>query len=222
MAILKGKITVTKDMNVVNFEVSRGARALYMGDVECVPSGPINFIKVPLLIPDYHSLSLLIDGRVRDYERSYINSLSSPAAVELFASILGILYMGGNVVMYFPEENTDLNYSDVLLIHIQKTYGITVESRSTAYMYDTRYDNFNARLLFLYNIITPLDYIMMVDNLTDVDINKLKDSPLMVEWQMPINIDNANFVRILGEKKNQFIQYGHVLEPVMTKLETGK
>lgn len=218
MQIINGRILATKDINVVNMEVSNGARPLYMGDVESMPNVPFEFIKVPLLVPDYNALSLLIDGRLRDYERSYINTLKSPASVELFASIIGILHMGGNIVMYFPEENEDLNYSNILLNHIRTLYGITVQSRTTAFFYDTRYDSFNARLLYLYNIIGPVDYVMMTEDITDVDIEKLK-LELAPMWNIPVNVNNQEFVRILDEKKHEMLTYGHLLEPIMIKIK---
>lgn len=218
MSLINGRIIVTKEMNIVNIEVSNGARPFYMGDVESIPNAPFEFIKVPLLIPDYNALSLLIDGRTRDYERSYINTLSSPAAIELFASILGILYMGGNIVMYFPEENSDLNYSNILLNHIRNVYGITVQSRTTAFFYDTRYDGNNARLLYLYNIIGPVDYVMIAEDIMDVDIGKLRVE-LAPKWNIPTNVDNSEFVRILDEKKQEMIKYGRLLEPIMSRIE---
>lgn len=217
MSIVKGKVIATSDVNMAINEMVNGTntKILYLGDVSSVPD--IKGIITPtLLVPSYRALSLLVDGRDRDYEKVYINDLYSPAAVESFASIIGLLYYGSNIVLLFPAENADLNYSNILLTHFQKVYGITAQSKSTYFGYDMGFDPMNARLLYLYNIISPADYVMMTCSFNDVDVNKLR-SDIGEAWKIPVNVSNKEFVDILARKKDQLIKYGRILEPIMER-----
>ena len=215
MAVINGKLIATSDVNMV---VAREGtvKVLYLGDIESKPDIR-DMITPTVLVPSYQSLSALVEGRVRDYEKLYLRSLQTPQAVETFASLLGLLHFGHEVIMLFPVENADLNYSEMLLTHIQRVYGITAQSKNTYYAYDTNFDPVNARLLYMYNIIKPENYVMMTRVFNDMDINKLKIDIAPV-WNIPVNVPNEEFVRILGEKKDQIIKFGRLSEPMMVKV----
>ena len=217
MSIINGKVIATSDVNLAIREANNGAKIVFLGDIESAPK--IDGMFTPtLLVPSYQTLSLLIDGRLKDYEASYIRSLYSPKAVESFASIIGLLYFGNLVVMLFPSENTDLGYSNLLLTHMQKVYGITVQSKTTYFNYDQRFDPMNARILYMYNIIGPVDYVMMTKSFNDVDIDKIKND-LGYSWNLPMNVPNEKFVEVLARKKEEVIKYGKVREPIMRKVQ---
>lgn len=217
MGIINGVLIATSDTNYSINEAANGAKILYLGDIESKPNIP-KLITPTLLVPSYNSLSLLVDGRIRDYETSYIRSLQTPQAVETFASLLGLLYYGNTVIMLFPIENADLNYSELLLTHIQRVYGITAQSKKTYFSYDARFDPENARLLYMYGIINPMDYVMMTRVFNEYDINKLKID-IAPEWHIPTNVSNEEFVRLLGERKDQIAKFGRISEPMMVKAE---
>lgn len=217
MAIINGVLVATSDANYAMSEAGKGAKILYLGDIESKPN--INGLITPtVLVPSYQSLSLLVDGRIRDYEASYIRSLQTPQAVETFASLLGLLYFGHEVIMLFPVENADLNYSELLLTHIQRVYGITAQSKKTYFGYDVHFDPENTRLLYMYGIINPQDYVMMTRVFNEYDINKLKVD-IASEWHIPTNVPNEEFVRLLGERKDQIMKFGRISEPMMVKAE---
>lgn len=218
MTVVKGKLIATSDINAAMAEASTGAKILYLGDIESKPNIQ-GLITPTLLVPSYQSLSLLVDGRIKDYEMSYIRSLQSNDAVMSFASLLGLLYYGNKVIMLFPLENSDLNYSEILLTHIQKVYGITAQTKSSYFAYDTRFDPSNARLLYLNNIIPPVDYVMMTGVFNDLDVNKLK-TDLAQEWRIPTNVSNKEFVEILAQKKKNLMTYGKINEPLMVGSNT--
>lgn len=216
MPIVNGKVIATSDINMaINEAVNGSTKILYLGDVASTPN--IEGIITPtLLVPSYRALSLLVDGRERDYENMYLKDLFSPSAVESFASIMGLLYYSSNVVLLFPSENSDLNYSNILLTHLQRVYGITAQTKSTYFNYDPNFDPVNARLLYLYNIIPPTDYVMMTYSFNDVDVNKLR-SDIGEAWHIPANVSNEEFVNILAKKKDQIMKYGRILEPIMER-----
>ena len=217
MSVINGKLIATSDINVAIAEANNGAKILYLGDIESKPN--ISGLITPtLLVPSYQSLSLLVDGRVKDYEMSYIRSLQSNDAVMSFASLLALLYYGNKVIMLFPLENSDLNYSEILLTHIQRVYGVTAQTKSSYFGYDQRFDPANARLLYLNSIINPVDYVMMTRVFNDLDINKLKVD-LADSWKIPTNVSNQQFVEILGRKKENLAKYGTINEPLMGKVE---
>lgn len=94
--MLNGILVATKDMNEVVNMVGYGAKAIYMGDPMSAPTN-VNFIKPAILIPDYTMMSLYIDGRMRDFQNTYLRVLNSPKAHEAIATIIGAMFLGKNV-----------------------------------------------------------------------------------------------------------------------------
>lgn len=215
--MLKGKMYATKDMNLVISLAGYGAKAIYMGDPGSAPNN-INFIKPTMLVPDYKIMSLYIDGRIAEYANAYRKYINTPAAHEMFATIIGSMYFGTSVVLYFPPEVDELGYAEILLSHIQYMYGITAETLTTKFSYDMSKHQFNVRLMYMYNILNIVDFIMSTENLDDVVINKMK-SEIPVEWGIPINISNKEFSDIIETKKQQIIKYGKVLPSVVSVIE---
>ena len=205
--IVKGKLIATSDMErLVRAITVEAAQTVYLGDPLSAPND-ISFIKAGSLVPTYRELSLYVDGNKRRYEEEYNRMLSQKMAVEMFASIIGSLYAGRNVVLYFPPEVKEMNYSEMLLIHIMTNFGITAESPSTHFAYDQRYDMVNAQLLYAYNIMTGVDYVLCVDTLDDATISKLRPE-LCEKWHIPITVDNKTFVEIVGKKKDAIRLHG--------------
>lgn len=211
--IVKGKLIATSDSErLVRAITVEAAQAVYLGDPLSAPQ-EINFIKAASLVPSYRELTFYVDGNKQRYEAEYNKMLTQKMAVEMFASIIGSLYAGRNVVLYFPPEVKEMNYSELLLVHLMINYGITAESPQTQFMYDPSYDMVNAQLLFAYNIMTGVDYVLAVDTLDDATIAKLRPE-LCEKWHIPITADNKTFVDMVGFKK----QYGIGTPiPVFTK-----
>lgn len=215
--MLKGKLYATKDMNLVVNLVGYGAKALYMGDPASAPKN-IDFIKPTILIPDLNLMTLYIDGQIQSFVKAYERELNRPQSHEMFATIIGALYFGSNVVMYFPPEVEDIGYSEILLRYMMNNYGIIAETKNTHFQYDINKHQFNIRLLYLYNIINVVDYILATDTLDDIIIDKIKRE-LPTEWGIPQNINNARFTELIENRKQQIIKYGKVLPVLMTKIE---
>ena len=202
--LIKGKLIATSDNErLVRAITVESAQAVYLGDPLSAPR-EINFIKAASLVPSYRELTFYVDGNQKRYEAEYNRMLTQKMAVEMFASIIGSLYSGRNVVLYFPPEVKEMNYSEMLLIHIMMNYGITAESPKTQFHYDPAYDMVNAQLLYAYNIMTGVDYVLTVDTLDDVTIAKLRPE-LCEKWHIPINVDNKTFVDMIGFKKTHGI-----------------
>lgn len=214
-ALIKGVLIGTAEMDIVMQQLNLGSKVIYMGDAMSSPSN-IEFIKAPLLVPDYNCLKYFVDGSKRDYEIQYNRMLSSPLAAESFASILSVLAKGINVVMYFPQENAEFNYSTLILKFIQNTFGITAKTKTTMPVYDLNFDQPNARLLFQYNFISAKDYVMMSEELLDVDINKIKIE-LSDEWKIPPTLNNEDYVKELTRVKDEILNGGKPLLPLMVK-----
>ena len=215
--MLNGILIATKDMNEVVSLVGYGAKAIYMGDPMSAPTN-VNFIKPAILIPDYNMMSLYIDGRMKDFQNAYLRVLNSPKAHEAFATIIGALFLGNNVVMYFPPEVDDIGYSEILLRNLEDVYGVRAQTKSTRFFYDESKHQFNLRLLFLYNIINAETYVMNAEVLDDLIIDKIRKE-IPPTWEMPMDVANAQFVKILEQKKEQVLQYGKVLPNMVTKIK---
>lgn len=202
--LVKGRLIATSDNErLVKAITAESAQAVYLGDPLSAPR-EINFIKAASLVPSYKELTFYVDGNKKRYEAEYNRMLTQKMAVEMFASIIGSLYAGRNVVLYFPPEVKEMNYSEMLLMHIMTTYGIVAESPQTQFSYDPSYDMVNAQLLYAYNIMTGVDYVLTVDTLDDLTIAKLRPE-LCEKWHIPVNVDNATFVSMVGFKKTHGI-----------------
>ena len=215
--IIKGRLIATSDSErLVRAITIESAQAVYLGDPLSAPR-EINFIKAGSLVPSYNELTHYVDGNLKRFNDSYNKMLTQKMAVEMFASIIGSLYAGRNVVLYFPPEVQEMGYSELLLVHIMMNFGITAESKSTQFAYDERYDMVNAQLLYAYNIMTGVDYVLCVDTLDDATIVKLRPE-LCEKWHIPINVDNKTFVDIVGRKKDAIKTNGiGAAIPIFTK-----
>jgi len=218
--IIKGKIHATSNIEVVYSFIKQGAQAIYMGDpMDTDPHG-IRFCKAASLVPSYAELGMFVDGRQKDFAGAYKHTLRQKAANEMFASIIGSLYMGANIVLYFPKDVLEFGYSDILLDHFLYNFGISVETTSTAAGYDEGYDMFNAQLLYAYNIINGVDYVMIVDTLDPVTIGRLRQE-LCEKWHIPVNVDDMTFVKLVGDYKDKLLSCRNqgVQMPLFTKME---
>lgn len=206
--LIKNIMVATTNMDYAMSEMSMGAKVLYLGDPMSIPDIP-NIIRATLLVPDYNCLRFFADGMIGEYQKQYLRLLNSPGTAESFASIIALLYKGVKVILFFPEENKDLDYAETLLKYIRDTFGITAQSKSTEPMYNTAYDTANARLLHMYKLISGEDFIFMSEELNDFDIDRLK--PEMSEkWNIPVNLSNAEFAGRIITMKENMKTYGSV------------
>lgn len=217
--MLKGKLFATKDVNTVFSLVGYGAKALYMGDKDSgdsIPKG-IDFIYPMSLVPSYDILSHFINNDLQRYEAEYHRYLNRPLAHEAIATIIGSLYFGNNIVMLFPQDVEMLGYPSILLNELANVYGITAETKTSQFYYDISKNTFNLRLMYLYNIINAVDFILASDTLDDVVINKLRKE-IPSDWCVPTDINNMEFTEVIESRKQEIIRFGKVLPSLVSKI----
>lgn len=203
-----GKLCATKNLNMAVNMAGYGSKVIYGGDPEHLSKNN-NFVRAGMIIPDFKIMSLYIEGDMQGYIDAYKRYLNTPEANELFATLIGSLFYGNNVVIYFPPEVEDLGYPEILLRHLAEKFGIMAETKSSQFMYDQNFHQSNLRLMYLYNVIDVVNYIMETEFLDDMVINKIK-SELPHEWGISPNCDNERFTELLEDRKNQIIKYGKV------------
>lgn len=187
--ILNGQLWATSDINLVQQALMRGFKAIYLGDpISIDPTYKEHFVTATSLIPDYQAMSLQVDGNIDGFIQMYIASLNSKAALEMFSVIFACLYKGTSIIFYLPQESAGLNFIQYLLQFIQNNYGITTQTTSTQYAFDSRFSGRIAELLYINNLITCQEFLINSESLDDISLRKLvNELHPMVEDPTDIN-----------------------------------
>lgn len=201
--LIKGQMFATSDMEIVNNAAMQGYKLIYIGDQLEIPSG-YKFVNAITFTPDYQTMSAIIEGDTQRFNASYINMLSSPAAEELFAIIIGALNQGSFIMIYFPHDTLQLAYPYLLLQYLQDRFGITVGDKESPFMYNPSFDLINMRLLYIYKLIPWNEYIIYTDEVDPVTIMRFKED-LSQLYNIPMNISNEDMVVKIQEIKDKII-----------------
>jgi len=174
MINLKGVLFATSNINLIDRALLNGDRVIYVGDPISAPEQYKDRIIISsILTPDYQTLSLLVDGNENGFIQMYTASLMSRSATEMFSVIMGALYYGVNVVFYFPQEASGLNYHQTLLEFIWYNYGIQTQTKSTNFSFNTQFSDRILELLYLNNIINSREFLLSTDSIDDSSMRKL-------------------------------------------------
>lgn len=172
--ILKGNILITSDKNII-YEVLRsnnpGIKILNLDEDEEL--GVQNNMIVPgtILLPPIEAKIAELDGDENRYNMIYNIHLQSKPVVQYMAGILGYLFNGGNIMMYFPNAEYN-NTMKNMLFFILLQYGIhigivgdTSNDNSVCY-YDPKFEAYQLNLIYQftrvidwrqYFILFPID-----------------------------------------------------------------
>lgn len=198
MNIFKGILSCTMDQNIaINCAIS-GWKILYLGD----PSGDeelinrYNLILAMPLVPDYPILMKDIDGTEGEFELAYEDMLGRELSANFFVAILTSLFMGNNIMMYFPSSVSDFKYPSVLLNYIQKEFGIVAQSPQYQFMYNDEYNQSNLILMYSFGTIDHISFLiwynypydpMLIDRLIN-DIRPRLNNPN--DYNEKVNVIN--------------------------------
>ena len=172
--MFRGILMASSDPMFINQAMANGCVVVYVGDTTTLsPMDRDRMAIATALFPDYKTLAAQIEGNMQEFYSRYIQILSEQPAIEFFAVMLAALYGGKNVVMFFPPEAGDLEFIQVLLEFIRMNFGITPQTKSTQYMYDIKFNTRNAELMYLNNLISPQDFVLIADKLDSTVLTKL-------------------------------------------------
>ena len=172
--MLNGQLWATSDIKLVEQALYQGFRVIYLGDpMSLDPVYREKFTTATALIPDYHALSLQIDGDMDGFIHLYIASLNSPAALEMLAIIFVCLYRGINIMFYLPPEASGLNYVQYLLQFIEFNFGIKTQTKSTQFSFDPSFIGKIVELMYLHDLVSAQEYLVNSTSLNNSSLRKL-------------------------------------------------
>jgi len=124
--ILKGKIFLTKDKNIVIDCLEDPTMKIINLDEEgTLGIDPRCYISGTILLPPIEAMIAEVDGNEEKYDMIYSSYILSDKVKEYMASILAFLYRGGNLLLYYPDNNYN-NTVKKMLFFIMIHYGIHI------------------------------------------------------------------------------------------------
>lgn len=191
--MLKAQLWATSDIGLVNQALIQGFKVIYLGDpISIDPMYKDKFIVSSALVPDYNTLSLMVDGNERGFIEMYSMSLNSPAAMEMISVIFAALYRGTNIMFFLPPESSGLNFVQYLLQFIELNYGITTQTRTTEFSFNPAFKGRFIDLLYLNNLVDHNEYLINSESLNQITLRKL------VSELHPAVEDPTNIEQIMG------------------------
>lgn len=202
--MLKGQLWATSDINLVNQALIQGVKVIYLGDSISLPQEyKDKFVVATSFVPDYQTMSLMVDGNENGFIQMYISSLGSKAATEMMSAILACLYRGITVIFYLPPEASGLNYVGYLLEYIQMNYGITTQTKTTQYSFNPQFSGVVSELLYLNDLINSQEFLVNSTSLDDFTLKKLvKEYHPLVKNPKDIN----DIVKWFSDYKDALLQ----------------
>lgn len=195
--MLKGQLWATSDINLVNQAMMQGFKVIYLGDpISIDPMYKERFIISTALTPDYQTMTLLIENNIDGFIQSYIMSLNTAAAMEMFSAIFACLYRGSNVIFYLPPEASGLNFEQYLLQFIQFNFGVTTQTGTTQFSFNPEFTGRMIEFLYLGNLVTAQEYLVQSASVSEPAIRKL------VSELRPIVKDPTDLQEILDWFRN--------------------
>ena len=202
LMLINGSIAATTDPKVVEYNVfnNPNCKAIFVGDTVGYENmiSYYHILVASPLVPDYSVMEADIEGSPWEFSMKYRDYLQNQQATQYFITILAALHMGKIILLFFPPESNGLNYPSELLRFMNDVYGITVAypEMGLQYMYNPRFDDFDANMMYSYNLMTPEDYLQYV---TPQTINYQK---VAMDLRLPIR-ENTSFESV----SNWILQY---------------
>ena len=192
--MLKGQLWASSDANLVNQALMQGFKVIYLGDpISIDPYYKDKFVFASALVPDYQTMALQVDGNETGFIQMYSAALNSRAAMSMFSVIFACLYKGTNILFYIPKDAVELNYAKCLLEFLYHNFGIVTQTQTTQFEFNPAFTSKIIELLYLDNLVTAQEFLVLSDTLDDivlrklvVELNPMVDDPnsleCIIEW----------------------------------------
>lgn len=182
MITLNSPLYVTGDYSIALDFARICAKVVYVGDI-----GEENDIDIRengmilggVLVPPYQLLSMDLD-KDPNVTAAYSKWLyESPDVNQYIATIICALYKNANVpvVLYFPDDTfTSFLFPKMIISYLRDMGiqpGIITKQGNTPYQYNIN-SNFIVEYMYMQNAITPEEYIVFSDGLTQFAADKLR------------------------------------------------
>lgn len=211
MKLVNAELAMTTNINVAQMIATEpNAKIIFVGDTvgyeqviqyyRMIPASP--------LVPDYSVMEADINGDDNEFKHKYACYLSSEPAKMFFATIIAALGMGRNILLFIPPEANGLKYPVALMEYMWFTYGLQTRTESIPFGYNESYTPQNAAMLYMYNMISPAQYLMVAgENFGMID-------KLIYDMKLPIsNTTDPNKVyAYFNEYRLDMLKHGKELQ----------
>lgn len=123
--ILKGTIYVTDREDII-YTVDLNTTKIISLDEDGILREDKNIINGTCLLPTVSCKIAEADGDEYRYDIEYSNHLFQPFQQQFIASLLAYLYIGGNLIFFLPELDSETCTLRKLIQHIYTLYGIHI------------------------------------------------------------------------------------------------
>ncbi len=170
-----------------HFMFSGGTVVMVCEDTPSDLANSPNMIKASLLLPPYEAVSAELDGNENDAYNLYRNHLINNEEASLYLLIIYLsLYRGRPVGIYFGPQIFEMRYPQYFMMHMQDSFGLTMGDSTNLGSMDDKFDAFISDLCLKTNLISTLEYVMMMP--TGVDIYPDALIRLAMDYRPPIDL----------------------------------
>lgn len=143
------------------------------------------------LLPDYEAVSHFVDGDMQGFHNIYMNMLASPECNIYFVSILSAIINNIPLGFIFGTEEIENKAMFEILQFFRATYGIALGTHYPLYpgWMDPNYVMQNEAVLYLNNLLTPQEFLMMYPEDGPIDQGVLMK--LVYELNPPVKTGNG-------------------------------
>lgn len=163
--MFSGTVFLTDNIEVVmQIPMDGSTKVIDMDEENSLPSSP-HIIKGTCLLPPIEAKIAEVDGDENKYNAIYAAHLTDRYQQTYITALLAYIYMGGNLIIYLPEEQGYTNTEEKFCEHMLREYGIHIgiigDSVDNAQcFYDYHYIPFWLNLLYKANIIDPETFLL--------------------------------------------------------------
>lgn len=163
------------------------------------------------LLPSYENMTYYIDNNMQSFSASYMEYLASPECTIYFATVISAIVNGIPLGFVFGGEEVEQLSASIFLNFLATSYGIHlghhfqlgIEPPMPIGWMDRPYVAADTSLLYMYNLLTPNEFLMIYPAGYDFDIRVLEK--LVLELRPPVR-DHHN----LEEVKAYFNMYRNI------------
>ena len=137
-------------------------KTVFVGDLANYDENAIiNYGMIPasILLPDYDTMALEVNGDISSYESRYHAYLDSGTAFEMILALIAALMKGTAIILFVPPEASGLMYPITLMEHFLYRFGIQIAFENIPFAYQENFTPIIVKYMYLNDLITPVEYL---------------------------------------------------------------
>lgn len=203
--MLKGTMYITDDKDICINSINNPASILLTLEEgnSIFNLSNNNITKATILLPPPDVSIMAVDGNAELCTNTYYAYLHLPHVSEFIATIMMVLYRGGNIIIYYPKDEFSELFSGLLTNFFMITYGIMIGNRGIEYRYDPSFEPINLSTLYSNGFLSPNDFLKEYPvgvPISNELINKLIN-------ELGITIDETKYTTV----EQMFVELGNIV-----------